>query len=167
MDGASSPIVAAVVVRRVVVRMALDARPRTPLVGPTVPGRCRSRATRFARLDRGRLPRIASGSGYHRVETGRPPGRLTQRRHDAGAGEGWPVGGPARWPDALYAWAREPGGGRRGGAGLGRPPLAGGAAATGGRPAGGAAWRTRAGQARARGSRPDSSAGAGPARPGR
>ena len=74
---ASGAIVAAVVVRRTVVRIALDARPRTPLVGPTVPGRCRSRATRFARLDRGRLPRIASGSGYHRVETGRPPGRLT------------------------------------------------------------------------------------------
>ena len=40
---------------------------------------------------------------------------------------GWQgVGGPAGWPDALQAWAREPGGGWRGGAGLGHSPLAGG-----------------------------------------
>ena len=50
--------------------------------------------------------------------------------------------------DTLQAWAREPGGSRRGGAGLGHPPLAGGAAAAGDRPAGSAACRPLAGWAR-------------------
>ena len=164
-------VVAAVPVRRVVVPIALDARPRTPPVGPTAPGA--SPVTRDA-FSHGwvedAVPRIASGSGYDGVERGWPPGRVTQRRRGAGAGEGSPVsavvGGPARWPVALQAWAREPGGGQRGGGELGhhaacwwcgcgwRPPDRQRSLPTPG----------RAGPVRA--SRPDSSAGAGPARPG-
>ena len=134
-------------------------------VGPAPPRRRpQARSVSHGGIEDG-VPRIASGSGYDGVARERPPGRAMQRRRGAGAGEGSLVGGSSRMAGCAARMGARTGPWPARRCGTGTPAACGWC---GCRPPGGRRGLRSPGRSGpAATSRPDSSAGAGPARPGR
>ena len=99
---ASGVIVAAVVVRRLVVQTVLHARPRSPAVGATAPGR---RVSRAMRSPRGWIEDAVPGSPPSRYDCVAREGGRRDAQRSGGAAPGDRLHRAARWRSACRSGA--------------------------------------------------------------